>query len=211
MNILIRNEREEDYRIVEELCREAFWNLYVPGCDEHYLTHIMRSHPDFIKELSLVAELDGKVVGVILYTKSKLISDTGEEKEVATFGPLAVHPDYQRQGIGGKLIHHSFEILKTKGIEGVVIYGSPYNYCKYGFKNGKDYNITDMNSRSPYGLLAYELTKNAFEGQWKYKDSQVYHFDQSKVEEFDKSFPSKEKKYHYSQEIFSISIRSYLK
>ena len=98
--IVIRNEIKSDYRKVEELTREAFWNLYVPGCNEHYIVHIMREHKDFISELDLVAELDGKIVGNVMYTKSYLVDQTGNKKEVLTFGPISVLPEYQRKGIG---------------------------------------------------------------------------------------------------------------
>lgn len=212
MNIVIRNEREEDFRQVEEITREAFWNLYVPGCDEHYLAHQMRTHPDFIKELDFVAETDGKIIGSIMYSKSQLICDSGEKKEIVSFGPLCVHPDYQRQGIGTKLINHTVNILRAKGVEAIAIYGSPYNYCKHGFKNGKDFNISDMNGNFPYGLLVLELKKGAFDHKkWKCRQSNLFNIDQIEAELFDRSFPDKEKEYRYSQEIFSISIRSFLK
>ena len=71
-NLTMRLETEKDYRAVEELTREAFWNVYKPGADEHYFVHTMRSHPDFIPELAFVLELDGKIVGNIMYTKACL-------------------------------------------------------------------------------------------------------------------------------------------
>ena len=91
--IEIRNEEERDYKKVEEVTRAAFWNLYVPGCDEHYLTHIMRSHEDFIRDLDFVIEVDGEIVGNIMYTKAKLIDESGEEKDILTFGPVCILPE----------------------------------------------------------------------------------------------------------------------
>ena len=102
--IEIRNEEERDYKKVEEVTRAAFWNLYVPGCDEHYLTHIMRSHEDFIRDLDFVIEVDGEIVGNIMYTKAKLIDESGEEKDILTFGPVCILPEYQRAGYGKKII-----------------------------------------------------------------------------------------------------------
>lgn len=212
MEITIRLEAPEDYRAVEELTREAFWNLYVPGCDEHYLVNQMRSHRDFIKELAFVAEYDGQIIGSILYTKSWLIDEKGENKEIVSFGPLCVHPDFQRKGVGGRLIKHTADLLKSQGGAGIVIYGDPHNYCKYGFKNGKTYTISDENGEYPYGLLALELQPDGFVGApWKYQQSDVYEVDQSQLDAFDKSFPPKEKGYSYTQELFSIAIQSYLK
>ena len=104
----IRNEVPEDYSAVEQLIRKAFYNQYVPGCNEHYLAHIMRSHPDFIAQLDLVLVLDGEIIGNIMYTKAKLVDEMGVEKEILTFGPVCVLPQLQRKGYGKKLMESSF-------------------------------------------------------------------------------------------------------
>ena len=115
-NLTIRLETEKDYRAVEELTREAFWNVYKPGADEHYYVHQMRNHPDFIPELALVLELDGKIVGNIMYTKAWLEDENGNRKEVLSFGPLCVAPEYQRQKLGKMLIEHSFDVARKNGL-----------------------------------------------------------------------------------------------
>ena len=107
--IMIRNEKETDYSVVEEITRKAFYNIYVPGATEHYLVHIMRQHEDFIPELDFVIELDGRVIGNIMYTKARLIDEAGTEKEILTFGPVSIDPEYQRAGYGKLLLEHSFE------------------------------------------------------------------------------------------------------
>src|SRR5574344_2115636 len=122
-NLKIRLETESDYRHVEELTREAFWNLYFPGCDEHYLCHILRDHKDFIKELDYVAELDGRVIGSIMYTPSFLFGDDGEKVPIVSFGPICVHPDFQRIGIGTALIEKTTTLLKQKGVPAIVKIG----------------------------------------------------------------------------------------
>ena len=96
----IRSEEEKDYRAVEELTREAFWNVYKPGADEHYYVHMMRSHPDFIPALDFVLELDGRIVGSVMFTKAWLEDEQGKRKEIVSCGPLCVHPDFQRQKLG---------------------------------------------------------------------------------------------------------------
>ena len=101
----IRNEKESDNKIVEEITRKAFYNKYIPGCYEHYLVHIMRVHKDFIPELDFVIELDGRVIGNIMYTKAKLTDENGTEKEILTFGPVSILPEHQRNGYGKMLIH----------------------------------------------------------------------------------------------------------
>ena len=119
----IRNEVPEDYSAVEQLIRKAFYNQYVPGCNEHYLAHIMRSHPDFIAQLDLVLVLDGEIIGNIMYTKAKLVDEMGVEKEILTFGPVCVLPQLQRKGYGKKLMESSFVRAKEMGYDVIVIFG----------------------------------------------------------------------------------------
>ncbi len=212
MNITIRLEKTNDYRKVEELTREAFWNLYAPGCDEHYLCHILRDHEDFLPELDFVAELDGEIVGSIMYTKSFLIADDGERVPIVTFGPLCVSPKYQRKGIGRALIEKTSALARLMQIPAIVIYGDPHNYCKHGFRNGLDYRVSDMSGDHPLGLLVLELQSGFFgSNNWRAKQSDVFQFDAQSVLDFDASFPPMEKKTHYSQELFRMLIRSYLR
>ncbi len=212
MDILIKNETEADYRTVEEVTREAFWNLYVPGCSEHYFVHVMREHPDFIRELDYVALVDGRIAGNIMYTRASLTVEEGKVLTIASFGPISVLPEYQRQGIGSRLIQHSLQTARDLGYKVVAIYGDPHNYCKHGFKNGKDLGISNGNGDYPNGLLALELEKGVLAGhRWRFQTSPVFECDERDVEEFDKRFPPKEKGYHYSQEIFSIAVRSFLR
>ena len=107
MMLNIRNEKETDYKLVEDITRKAFYNMYIPGCIEHYLVHIMRGHEDFIPELDFVLELGGKVIGNIMYTKAELTDEEGSKKEIVTFGPVSVLPEHQRNGYGKMLIEHS--------------------------------------------------------------------------------------------------------
>ena len=105
--IIIRNEEKRDWTIVEDITRKAFYNLYVQGCVEHYLVHIMRNHEDFIPELDFVLELDGNVIGNIMYTKAKLFDEEGNSKNILTFGPVCILPAYQRMGYGKLLAARS--------------------------------------------------------------------------------------------------------
>jgi putative acetyltransferase len=212
MDFTLRLETDQDYFMVEDLTREAFWNLYVPGCDEHYLCHILRDHIDFIIELDYIAEMDGKIVGSIMYSKSVLIDEDKDEIDIVSFGPLCVHPNYQRKGIGTALIKKTKQIIQEKNIPAIIIYGDPHNYCKHGFRNGIDYNVSNMDGEFPLGLLVLE-TRPGFFGnkKWKIMQSNVFNFDHNKVEDFDKQFKRKEKKIHYSQELFKMQIRAYLK
>ena len=212
MEINIRLETEADYFEVEELTRVAFWNLYVPGCDEHYLCHILRDHKDFIEDLDYVAETDGKIIGSIMYSDSFLISDDGEKVQIVSFGPLCVHPDYQRKGIGTALIEKTRMLVMERNVPAIVIYGDPHNYCKHGFRNGIDCQVSNMDGEYPLGLLVLELRPGFFgHKKWKAKQSDVFNFDPEKALEFDKRFREKEKKSQYSQELFSMQIRAFLR
>ena len=125
--LTIRSERTADRQTVEEITRKAFYNHYVPGCVEHYLVHIMREHRDFIPELDFVAELDGQVIGNIMYTLAKPMDEQGMEKDILTFGHLCVAPEYQRKGYGKALMEHSFRRAVGLGYDVSIIFGSPVN------------------------------------------------------------------------------------
>ena len=105
------------------MIKKAFWNLYVPGCTEHYFVHQVRKSRDYIPELDFVLEEDGKIIGHIIYVKAKLIAFDGTEKEILSFGPFTIHPEYQRKGYGRKLLYHSFEAAKKLGYDTIAIWG----------------------------------------------------------------------------------------
>jgi putative acetyltransferase len=212
MNMTIRPETPQDYHAVESLTRDAFWNLFVPGCDEHYLVHIMRDHPDFVKELAFVAEDHGKIIGNIMYMKTSVIGvDDNETLETLSFGPVCVAPSHQHQGVGTQLIRHTMTLAASLNYKAIIILGHPHNYCKHGFKSSKDFNISDAQGRYPFGQLAKELVPDAFKGKkWKYPLKDIYNIDRSAVEEFDTQFPPRKKDYLISQEEFSIAVRAYL-
>lgn len=211
MDILIRPETETDYFENELVTREAFWNLYVPGCNEHYLVYLLRDHPDYLPEFSFVAEYENKIIGNIFYAKSHVINELNQKLDTLTFGPVSVLPDYQRKGVGTALIRHTVEIANEKEYPAIIIYGSPSNYCKHGFKSSKDYQISTKDGRYPYSMLVLELQKGVFQDHsWKYYDSEVYNINDAEVEEYDQRFPPKAKGYHYTQEEFAIAIRASL-
>lgn len=203
--IQIRNERETDYRSVEELTRRSFYNLYIPGCAEHYLVHVMRSHKDFLPELDFVLEKDGQVIGNIMYTKARLVDEAGAEKEILTFGPLCIAPEHQRRGYGKQLMEHSFKKAVELGYDAVVIFGDPNNYVGRGFQSCKKHNIHHENGSFPAAMLVKELKPGALDGRsWRYFDSPVMQVDEKAAERFDAGFAPMEKKHQASQETFYI-------
>lgn len=211
MKIIIRNITENDWDAVEILTRETFWNLYMQGCDEHYLVHKMRNHPDFIKSLSFVAIIDDKIAGIIMYTKSYIADESGRRIDTITFGPLAVLPEYQKKGIGTALINHSRDAAIGYGHKAIIILGHPHNYIKHGFKVSKDFNISDIEGRYPFGQMVIELEQGALNGfTGKYYYSDVYHINEDEVHEFDRKFEFKKKEYRLSQYEFQAACRAYV-
>ena len=207
----IRNERESDYKIVEDITRKAFYNVYVPGCMEHYLVHIMRGHEDFIPELDFVIELDGQIVGNIMYTKAKLTDEAGAEKEIVTFGPVSILPKYQRNGYGKMLIEHSLKRAAELGYEAVVIMGSPANYVGSGFQCCRKYNICVEKEKYPAAMLVKELKPGALDGKlWFYSDSPVMNVDEREAQAFDDGLEKMEKKWMPSQEAFYIMSHAFV-
>ena len=201
----IRKETEADYQRVEEITRKAFYNMYMPGCVEHYLVHIMRSHRDFIPELDFVLALDGEVVGNIMYTKAKLTDENGQEKEIVTFGPVSVLPEYQRKGYGKQLIEYSFEKAAALGYEAVVIFGSPANYVSRGFQSCRKYKVCVENGTYPAAMLVKELVPGALDGRtWIYKESPAMQIREEDAKRFDDTLEKMEKKWQPSQEEFYI-------
>ena len=209
--LTIRNEKEEDYKIVEEITRNAFYNLYLPGCVEHYLVHIMRQHEDFIPALDFVAELDGQVIGNIMYTKAKLVDEEGCEKAILTFGPVSIAPEYQRMGYGKRLIEHSFEQAVLMGYDVIVIMGSPMNYVGRGFKSCKKYNVCLENGKYPAAMMVKELIPNALDGRkWLYRESPIMAISEEEAMRYDDSFEKIEKRHQPSQEEFYIMSHAFI-
>lgn len=211
MMLNIRNEKETDYKLVEDITRKAFYNMYIPGCIEHYLVHIMRGHEDFIPELDFVLELGGKVIGNIMYTKAELTDEEGSKKEIVTFGPVSVLPEHQRNGYGKMLIEHSLNRAAELGYEAVVIFGSPSNYVSSGFKCCKKYNVCVEKGKYPAAMLVKELKPGTLDGRiWFYSDSPVMSIDEGKAREFDDSLEKMEKRWMPSQEEFYIMSQSFV-
>ena len=211
-HLTIRLETEEDYRAVEELTREAFWNIYKPGADEHYFVHQMRSHPDFIPELAFVLELDGRIIGNIMYTKAWLEDEDGMRKEILSFGPLCVAPEHQRQKLGKLLIEQSFAAARSMGYDVNIIFGDPGNYVSRGFVCCKKKDVCFIvEGNFPTALLVCELVPGALDGRkWMYIPSTAADCcdDTAAVEAFDAGFPPMEKRWMPSQEEFYIYSHS---
>jgi predicted N-acetyltransferase YhbS len=191
--VLLRPEEENDYNAVENLTREAFWNVYRPGCDEHLLIHNMRSSDQFIKGLDYVAINNNEIVGNIVYAKAKIKNSTNEYG-VITFGPISVLPIYQKKGIGKKLIEYTVQKAKEMGYNAIIIYGNPKYYERFGFTNSKKYGITDKEGNYNDALMVLELYPEALKNiNGIFFEGDVYKVDKNELEIFEKKFPYKEK------------------
>ncbi len=207
----IRNETENDYTIVEALIRKAFYNLYIPGCVEHYLAHIMRCHEDFIPELDFVAELDGQVIGSIMYTRAGLVDEAGREKAILTFCPVCILPEYQRMGYGASLMEYSFEKAVSLGYDVIVIFGSPANYVGRGFQSCRKHHICDENGKYPAAMMVKELVPHALDGRRQtYHGSPVMAFDEEAAGRYDDALEEMKKEHRPSQEEFYIMSHAFL-
>ncbi len=209
--IIIRNEEKRDWETVENITREAFYNIYVPGCVEHYLVHIMREHEDFIPELDFVLELGGKVIGNIMYTKATLTDEAGNRKDILTFGPVCILPGYQRMGYGKLLMEHSFQKARQLGYDTIVIFGSPANYVSRGFKSCRKYNVCAEGGKYPAAMMVKELIPHVLDGHtWLYQDSPVMAISEEEALRYDASLKPMEKKHLPSQEEFYIMSHSFV-
>ena len=205
MDLTIRNEQINEYRTVEELTREAFWNVNVPGCNEHYCLHNMRSSSDFIPELDFVAEFEGRLVGNIVYTHGKLTNHVGKTHKVISFGPISVLPAYQRLGIGSTLIRYSLDKAKSKGFTVVCIYGDPRYYHRFGFRCAERYDITNSEGKFAVALMALELQPGCLRKiSGKFIESEAYKVDEDNFQKYENTFPYKDKAVTQSQIEFNI-------
>ncbi len=159
MAIHIRREAPADYRTVEELVRESFWNVYHPGCTEHYVLHRYRNEPDFVPELDLVLEKDGEIIGQVIYVKSKIDLADGSTLPVMTFGPIGIAPQYKRQGYGKLLLDHSMEIAAKMDAGALCITGNILFYGKSGFAPASQFGVRYADADPADAVVPYFLAK----------------------------------------------------
>lgn len=196
-NIKIRLEKKEEYREVENLVREAFWNVYRPGCLEHFVLNRLRNNPDFIAELDYVMELNGKLIGQIVFMKAVLKADDGRDIPIVTIGPICIIPEFKRRGYGKALLDYSLDKAAKMGFGAVCLEGNIDFYGKSGFTYADEFGIryhglSDDEDASFF--LCNELTPGYLDGiTGEYETPAGYFVDETEADEFDKGFPYKEK------------------
>ena len=193
----IRPERKEEYREVENLVRESFWNVYRPGCSEHYVIHVLRDDPAFVKELDFVMEKDGKLIGQNIFMKTTIEADDGKTIDVLTMGPIGTAPELKRKGYGKAILDYSLEKAAEMGFGAVLFEGNIGFYGNSGFdyasKFGIRYHDLPEDADSSF-FLCKELIPGYLDGiTGVYQTPKGYYVEDADVEEFDKNFPPKEK------------------
>ena len=195
--ITIRLEKKEEYREVENLIRESFWNVYKPGCSEHYVIHVLRDDPAFVKELDFVMEIDGKLIGQNMFMRTIIESDDGRSIPVLTMGPISITPELKRKGFGKILLDYSLEKATELDYGAVLFEGNIDFYGKSGFDYAGNFGIRyhDLPEDADDSFfLCKELIPGYLEGiTGVYQTPQGYYMDDSDVEAFDKDFPPKKK------------------
>lgn len=188
-NVVLRGELPEEYHAVETMIRAAFWDLYKPGCDEHYLTMRLRKHPDYLPLLTRIAVYEGQIIGAIFYAKSKIVMPSGD-RPVITFGPLAVAPNFQRKGVGALLLKETLNLAKEIGYDAVIIYGEPDYYPRLGFERCQKYDITTPEGKYLDALMAYELKKGVLKNAKGYfaASDVFFNIDANEVTKYDQVF-----------------------
>ena len=197
-DFIIRPERPDDYRTVENLVRESFWNVYRPGCSEHYVIHVLRDDPAFVKELDLVIELDGEIIGQNMFMRTVINADDGTDVPVLTMGPICIAPELKRKGYGKALLDHSLEKAASIGFGAVLFEGNILFYGKSGFDYASNFGIR-YHDLPEDADSSFFLCKELIPGYLDhvtgvYRTPAGYYVDDADAEEFDGSFPPKEKK-----------------
>lgn len=199
-NVIIRPERKEEYREVENLVREAFWNVYRPGCLEHYVLHELRNDPAFVKELDFVMEKDGQIIGQNMFMRAVIKADDGRDIPIMTMGPICITPEYKRQGYGKILLDHCLEKAAELGCGALCFEGNIDFYGKSGFTFARNFGIRyhDLPEGSDDSFfLCKELIPGYLDGiSGEYAPPEGYFAAEQNPEDFENfeaQFPPKEK------------------
>ena len=196
-NIIIRLEKKEEHREVENMVRESFWNVYRPGCLEHYVLNQLRDDSAFVRELDFVMEQDGKLIGQNMFMRAEIKADDGSAIPIMAMGPICITPELKRKGYGKTLLDFSLKKAQELGCGAVCFEGNIDFYGKSGFVQASEFAIRYHGL--PEGedasfFLCKELIPGYLDGiSGEYAPPQGYFVDEAEAEEFDKEFPVKEK------------------
>ncbi len=192
---LISATKQVQYFATENLTREAFWNVYKPGCDEHLILHQLRKSRAYIPELDLVALLKDEIIGHIISTKARVVDPGQKESEVLCVGPFSVSAKYRKRGVGSELMQHSIAKSRQLGYRGMILFGDPGYYQRFGFSNAMEFGITTKKGQNFEAFMAMELQKNGLRDiKGKFFEDEAFTVNNEHLLAFEKKFPHKEKK-----------------
>ena len=194
--LVLRPETQADQAQVETLTREAFWNVYRPGCVEHYLLRRLRQAPCYLPRLHYLAVQGDSVMGSVVCTRSRLVDAKGQAHDTITIGPLSVHPDHQRQGLGSLLMRLVLDVARQQGERAAFLYGAPAFYSRFGFRPATDFGISTQDGSNFEAFQALELQPGALSGLSgrHHEDPLFEDLQQDAIDQFDSAFPPKEKR-----------------
>lgn len=195
MNLTIRQTREEEFFDTEFLTREAFWDVFKPGCDEHLVLHNLRKSGCYIPGLDLVALLGKEIIGHILTTRARVVDNNENEKTILCLGPVSVLPGFQKMGAGTRLINFTIAEAERLGFPGIILYGNPDYYHRFGFRNAQEYGITTRDQKNFEPFMVLELRDNGladFSG--RFFEDEAFYVGEKELISFDMQFPFREKK-----------------
>jgi len=194
IEILIRRSTEQDFFQTENITRESFWNLYRPGCVEHLILHNLRNSKAYISSLDLIAVFENEIIGHVISSKAKVIDIQNMEHEILCVGPLSVLPKFQKNGIGTKLMKESILLAKESGYQGMILFGNPEYYHRFGFKNAKEYSITTKECQNFEPFMALEFSDNQLNNvKGRFFEDNVFETNPDDLIAFEKKFTYKEK------------------
>jgi predicted N-acetyltransferase YhbS len=194
MEIKIRPTKKTEFKDTEILTRESFWDLYKPGCDEHFVLYKIRTSKCYIGELDLIITDGEKITGHIICTKAKVIDPMNNENMVLCVGPFSIMNEYQRKGYGSKLMEYCIEKSKYLGYSAMILFGNPDYYQRFGFKNAIEYGISTKEGRNFEPFMARELQKDGLKRiHGKFYEDESFSVEADELIEFEKQFPYKEK------------------
>lgn len=194
MDVIIRKATPVDFQASVNITREAFWNVYKPGCDEHLVLHKLRESTSYIADLDLVALDDDRLVGHIISTRARVVAADHSSHEVLCLGPVSVLPQLQKSGVGSKLIWHTLNLAREAAYRGVILFGNPEYYHRFGFVNAEQYHITTKDGQNFEPFMALELQPSSLsEVSGKFFEDPFFIVEDAELEAFEKQFPYKEK------------------
>jgi len=194
MEIIIRKASHPDFQITENITRETFWNLYIPECNEHLVLHNLRKGKNYISELDLIAVFENTIIGHIVSTTAIIKDSQNNEHLILCVGPLSVLPDYQNKGIGSKLLNESINVAKELGYKGMILYGNPGYYHRFGFRNAQEYGISTKDGQNFGPFMVLKKKKKGLANiHGRFFEDKAFEIQPNELAIFEKQFPYKEK------------------